>query len=315
MHDLGLRQLYDSANMENDSAIIGSLGMISEQDVQAYKRDGVIVVPEVLGKETLAEVRSVIAELVAGSAKTLEHTDVYDLEPGHTAEEPRVRRIKAPHKVHKVFDDIVRSPAVLDILTKLLGPGLRLHGSKLNMKSARYGSPVEWHQDWAFYPHTNDDVLAIGVLLDDCDISNGPMLVTPGTHTGEVWSHHGEDGHFAGLIDPDLVKSEIDRAVPCMGRAGSMSFHHVRALHGSATNTSDRPRNLLLYEVAASDAWPLMGVKDFDEFNSRLLAGGPVLAPRMTDVPVRLPLPPAKRQGSIYETQSASKKSYFTRAA
>ena len=36
-------------------------------------------------------------------------------------------------------------------------------------------------------------------------------------------------------------------------------------------NTSDRPRNLLLYEVAASDAWPLMGVKDFDEFNSRLL--------------------------------------------
>jgi phytanoyl-CoA hydroxylase len=275
----------------------------------------VIVVPEVLGKETLAEVRTVIAELVAGSANTLEHTDIYDLEPGHTAEQPRVRRIKAPHKVHAIFDQIVRSPAVLDILAKLLGPGLRLHGSKLNMKSARYGSPVEWHQDWAFYPHTNDDVLAIGVLLDDCDLENGPMLVTPGTHTGEVWNHHGEDGHFAGLIDPDLVRKEIDRAVPCMGRAGSMSFHHVRALHGSATNTSDRPRNLLLYEVAASDAWPLMGVKDLDEFNSRLLVGDPVIAPRMTDVPVRLPLPPAKRQGSIYETQSAAKKSYFTRAA
>ena len=60
--------------------------MISEQDVQAYQRDGVIVVPEVLGAETLAEVRTVIAELVAGSASTLEHTDVYDLEPGHTAE-------------------------------------------------------------------------------------------------------------------------------------------------------------------------------------------------------------------------------------
>jgi phytanoyl-CoA hydroxylase len=83
--------------------------------------------------------------------------------------------------VHAIFNDIVRSPAVLDILTKLIGPGLRLHGSKLNMKSARYGSPVEWHQDWAFYPHTNDDLLAIGVLLDDCDLSNGPMLVAPAT--------------------------------------------------------------------------------------------------------------------------------------
>ena len=141
------------------------------------------------------------------------------------------------------------------------------------------------------------------------------MLVTPGTHNREVWNHHGDDGCFAGLIDPDLLRDEIVRAVPCMGHAGSMSFHHVRALHGSAMNTSNRPRNLLLYEVAASDAWPLMGVKDFDEFNNRLLSGEPVIAPRMTNVPVRLPLPPAKRQGSIYATQSAAKKSYFTRAA
>ncbi len=290
--------------------------MILDEMVQAYRRDGVIVVPEVLDKNTLEKVRSVLAELVAGAAGVTEHTDIYDLEPGHAPENPRVRRIKAPHKVHPIFDEIVRSADVIDILTRLIGPGLRLHGSKLNMKSAQYGSPVEWHQDWAFYPHTNDDILAIGVLLDDCDLENGPMLVIPGSHTGnEVWNHHGEDGCFAGLIDPDLIQDEIRRAVPCTGKAGSMSFHHVRALHGSATNTSNRPRNLLLYEVAASDAWPLMGVKDFAEFDSRLLTGGSVVTPRLPDVPVRMPLPPAKRQGSIYETQSASKKSYFTRAA
>jgi phytanoyl-CoA hydroxylase len=290
--------------------------MISDETVQAYRRDGVIVVPEVLDTNTLEKVRSVLAELVAAAAGVTEHTDIYDLEPGHAPENPRVRRIKAPHKVHPIFDEIVRSADVIDILTRLIGPGLRLHGSKLNMKSAQYGSPVEWHQDWAFYPHTNDDILAIGVLLDDCDLENGPMLVIPGSHTGnEVWNHHGEDGCFAGLIDPDLIQDEIRRAVPCTGKAGSMSFHHVRALHGSATNTSNRPRNLLLYEVAASDAWPLMGVKDFAEFDSRLLTGGSVVTPRLTDVPVRMPLPPAKRQGSIYETQSASKKSYFTRAA
>ena len=289
--------------------------MISDEEVRAYHRDGVIVVRNVLGAETLAHLRNVVAELVAGAAAVTEHTDVYDLEPGHTPEAPRVRRIKAAHKVHPAFDTVVRSPPVLEILTKLIGPGLRLHGSKLNMKSSRYGSPVEWHQDWAFYPHTNDDILAIGVLLDDADLANGPMLVTPGTHRGPVWSHHGEDGRFIGLIDPDLIGDEIARAVPCVGPAGSMSFHHVRALHGSALNTSDRPRDLLLYEVAASDAWPLLGVKDFDEFDSRLLAGSSTVTPRLTDVPVRMPLPPAARQGSIYETQSASRKSFFTRAA
>ena len=57
-------QLYDSASMVNDSAIIWNQGMISEQDVQAYKRDGIIVVPDVLGADTLSQMRSVIAELV-----------------------------------------------------------------------------------------------------------------------------------------------------------------------------------------------------------------------------------------------------------
>ncbi|WP_158925648.1 phytanoyl-CoA dioxygenase family protein [Acidisphaera sp. S103] len=289
--------------------------MLSEQDVATYRRDGVIVVPDVLDAATVGEMRRVVAELVAGAAQVSEHNDVYDLEPSHTQAMPRVRRIKAPHKVHGLFDEIVRGQPVIDILTKLIGPGLRLHGSKLNIKAAQYGSPVEWHQDWAFYPHTNDDILAIGVLLDDTDLSNGPMLVTPGTHTGPVWNHHGEDGRFCGLIDPEIIRSEIDRAIPCMGTAGSMSFHHVRALHGSALNTSNRSRNLLLYEVAASDAWPLMGVKDFDEFNSRLLAGPPVVTPRLADVPVRMPLPPASRLGSIYETQLGATKSYFGRAA
>ncbi len=289
--------------------------MLTDWDIATYRRDGVIVVPDVLNAAKLTELRGVVAEIVAGAAAVTEHNDIYDLEPSHTPAMPRVRRIKAPHTINPLFGQIVRSQPVIDILTKLIGPGLRLYGSKLNIKAAQYGSPVEWHQDWAFYPHTNDDILAIGVLLDDTDLSNGPMLVSPATHTGQIWNHHGEDGRFCGLIDPDLIKPEIARAIPCIGTAGSMSFHHVRALHGSALNTSNRSRNLLLYEVAASDAWPLMGVKDYDEFNSRLLAGAPVNTPRLTDIPVRLPLPPAARQGSIYETQLGASKSYFEKAA
>ena len=289
--------------------------MISDEGVRTYKRDGVIVVPEVIGPDMLDALRAKIADLTAAAGAVTEHDDVYDLEPGHTTQDPRVRRIKTPHKVDQLFYEVVRQPQVIEILKKLVGPNLRLHGSKLNMKSARYGSPVEWHQDWAFYPHTNDDILAIGLLMDDTDLSNGPMLVAPATHQREVWNHHGENGHFAGLIDPDPIEAEIKTALPCMGKAGGMSFHHVRALHGSALNTSDRQRNLLLFEVAATDAWPLAGVKDLEEFNSRILTGEPTVVPRVTPVPVRMPLPPPIRQGSIYETQSIATKTYFNRAA
>ena len=280
----------------------------------AYRRDGFVVVPDLLGPQTLTELREIIAELVAAAGKVDTHTAVYDLEPGHTPAEPRVRRIKQPHKVHPAFDAIVRSGPVIEVLVELLGPDLRLQGSKLNMKAARYGSPVEWHQDWAFYPHTNDDMLAIGVMLDDMDIENGPLMVVPGSHKGPIWNHHGEDGRFCGLVNPEDIKAEAANAVALTGGAGSMSFHHVRALHGSALNTSDRSRNLLLYEVAAADAWPLLGVADFDDFNRRLLRGRPTVQPRVTSVPVRLPLPPAARQGSIYENQASAARFYFERA-
>ena len=42
------------------------------------------------------------------------------------------------------------------------------------MKSAGYGAPVEWHQDWAFYPHSNDDLAAVGIMLDDVDDGERP---------------------------------------------------------------------------------------------------------------------------------------------
>ena len=48
---------------------------------------------------------------------------------------------------------------------------------------------------------------------------------------------------------------------------------------------------------------------------SRLLAGSPTIAPRLADVPVRMPLPPAPHQGSIYENQTTLKNRFFARKA
>ena len=55
--------------------------MISDDQVRAYRRDGVIVVPNVLDAETLARLRAIVAELVTGAAGVSEHNEVYDLEP------------------------------------------------------------------------------------------------------------------------------------------------------------------------------------------------------------------------------------------
>lgn len=287
--------------------------MLTREQIDRYHDQGAIVVPGVLDEPTRLLMKQVLQELVEKSRTVAGHDDVYDLEPGHSASDPRVRRIKKPHVVHPVFADFLRSPKLLAVLQALLGPACRLHGSKLNLKAPRYGSPVEWHQDWAFYPHTNDDILAVGVMLEDTTVENGAMYVIPGTHKGRTFSHHGPDGRFCGAIDPADYRIDMSQAVACEGPAGSCSFHHVRVVHGSAQNLSDRPRGLLLYEVTAADAFPLMGVGNYDDFHGRMLCGEDTIVPRLRDAPIRMPLPPALNQGSIYENQTAYGKPFFER--
>jgi phytanoyl-CoA hydroxylase len=289
--------------------------MLSPADFATYRRDGFIVLPDILTRDEVAALRSVTDEFVRNARTVVANDDIYDLEDSHSAADPRVRRIKTPHLHHPEYARAARHPKILEVLADLWGT-VRFDTGKLNMKSAGYGAPVEWHQDWAFYPHTNDDLAAVGIMLDDCDIENGPMMVIPGSHLGPVYDHHGPDGRFCGALDPDACGLDLSPAVPCLGKAGSITVHHVRAVHGSATNFSGQERRFLLFQYRAADAWPLLGFAGgIEKFDELLLAGEPTLAPRLAPVPVRLPLPPAEHQGSIYENQRTTGRRFFETAA
>jgi ectoine hydroxylase-related dioxygenase (phytanoyl-CoA dioxygenase family) len=286
--------------------------MLNEQQVQSYRDDGYLAVPGVLSAAEVADLQRVTAEMVEASRTVEAHNDVYDLEPGHSAAEPRVRRIKSPDLHHEVYARTLRHPTILDIVEQLIGPGVRYQSSKLNMKAAGYGSPVEWHQDWAFYPHTNDDILAVGVSMDDMMYENGCLLVIPGSHKGPILTHH-QNGRFAGAVTEEVT--DADKAVPIELKAGGISIHHVRTLHASARNVSSSPRRLLLYQYCAADAWQLQGHANWQEYLDTMVSGEPTNRPRMVDVPIEIPLPEAERGGSIYETQTILENPMFADAA
>ena len=222
--------------------------MLTPTQLDQYHRDGVLLGEGVADEATLAAMRRALAELIAQSAAVTQHNDIYDLEPDHSAANPRLRRIKHPHKRHPIFREFC---------------------------------------------------------------TREPLLVVPGSHNGTVHDHNA-DGRFCGAIDPERVQLPYDKAIPCVGKAGTISIHHTFAVHGSAANTSPSSRPFLLYEFMAADAWPLMGVRDLDEFDSRMICGEKTYSPRMEAVPVRLPLPAAENLGSIYENQNAVKNRYFT---
>lgn len=287
--------------------------MLSQQQIMFYNDNGYLLVEDVVSREQLGRMRDIAYGFIEKSRAVSVSDDVFDLDEGHTPQSPKLTRIKLPHKQHPYFWEVVKSSGITEVLRQLLGPNVLLQTSKLNTKAPDGGAAVEWHQDWAFYPHTNDRILACGLMLEDVDLDNGPLQVIPGSQKGPVLNHNNKSGVFCGAIDPVDPDFRVDKAVTLTGKAGSMTVHHARTLHGSAPNRSDRARLILFYECLAADAWPLaaagsyfhrLGPQEFlADLAARTIIGEPSLSPRMEAVPVRLPLPPAPDAGSIFKTQ------------
>ncbi|MEK9719136.1 MAG: phytanoyl-CoA dioxygenase family protein [Candidatus Puniceispirillum sp.] len=295
--------------------------MLSAAQKAFYADNGYLLVEDVVTGAQLKKLQDITYGLIDESRKVSESNDRFDLDKGHSAAAPRLTRIKLPHKQDPYFWEVLTQSKVTNVLTDLLGDDTTLITAKLNTKAPGGGQAVEWHQDWAFYPHTNDDLLAFGLMLEDVTLDNGPLMVVPGTHRGPLLSHQ-SNGVFCGAIDPDDPLFEKDKAVTLTGKAGSMTVHHVRTLHGSAPNMSDRNRLILFYEMARADAWPILGGgsyihslgqrKFWDDLQNRVVTGKPSLQPRLEPVPVAMPLPPAKDNSSIFKTQqSGGAKSAF----
>ena len=286
--------------------------ILSKDEVNFYNDKGYLLVEDVITEDQHKEMLALVKDFFERSKIVKENDNIFDLEDGHCPTNPRLKRVKQPHQHSQFFWDIIKQSKIEGILIDLLGKDISLKTSKLNTKAPGGGAAVEWHQDWAFYPHTNDNVLALGLMLNDVDIDNGPLMVIPESHKGPVLSHN-NNGVFCGAINPDDKFFDIDKAVTLTGKARSMTIHHARTLHGSAPNNSQKDRLMLFYECNSADAWPLVGVgaylKNNDpielckQLEKQMVCGEVSYQPRMESVPVVIPLPPAPDHGSIFTTQ------------
>ena len=291
--------------------------MLTEEQIGVYHEEGYLSVEGVFSAGEVQELQDVTDEFVEKSRSVTENDEVFDLEPDHTSELPKVRRLVRPHLIHPAYDGALRNSNVLDIVSQLVRTdAVRYNGTKLNMKSGELGSPVEWHQDWAFYPHSNDDLLAVGVAIDDMTTENGCLMAISRSHKGRIYDHH-QDGHFIGAV----TESDFDdsAAEPIEVRAGGISIHHVRTLHASMPNASSRPRRLLLHMYCSGDSFSLHTdpgqIQDWEEYGKTFLRGEPSANIRVTSCPVRLPLPGPLRPGSIFENQTLLKNKTFKTSA
>lgn len=278
-----------------------------------YQAQGYVLIPGALSPAEVTELQATTDRIAAQAAGLTEENSLFDFEAAHTPEVPMVQRLKKPHRVDPLYFALAKHPAIFTLVQRICGENMRLSHSKINMKAAREGSPLEWHQDWAFAPHTNMSTCVASVMIDDVSLENGAMQVLPGSHQGPLFDHHDPELGFVGAVDIAAQKVDISGAASLVGAAGTVSIHHPMTMHGSGANRSGRQRRILFLEYAASDAFPLFYDVDWDEYNARLLTGPATSEVRTEPNYIKLPFP-SRAGSSIYKAQAHARARYFDKA-
>ena len=284
--------------------------MLTDRQVAEFWRDGVVTVPDAVNPTQLAALRADLDGWVEESrsheepwGKTLDGRPRFDVQPGHSATRPALRRVAAPSEVSNAHYEVMVDSAMVDMVAALIGPDVKVHHSKVNTKLPGSATEVEWHQDFPYTPHSNTDLVTALLMVDEVTEENGPLEVAPGSHDGPLHSLW-HDGTFTGAIAPDVASVLRRDAVRCTGEAGSVCLMHTKLAHGSAPNRSDRPRTLFICVYAAGDALPC-GPSPVPTVHQGLFVRG-FDSGRVRSVPYEVDMPELPIGASFFSQQEAA---------
>jgi len=236
------------------------MAALTKEQQDQFWRDGFLLMEDAVTPEELANLRAVFASWVEASrqqdddfGETIDGRARFDLEPGHSAASPALRRVQSPEEVSDIYRDVMRNARTVDFVAELIGPSLKFHHGKVNSKLPGAATKVKFHQDFTFQPMSNDDMVTALLFVDDVTLENGPLEVVPGTHRGPLYSLW-HNGVFTGTVADEVFERHKDNVIKCIGKSGTVCLMHCSLLHGSAPNLSDKSRTLYITTYYAEDA-------------------------------------------------------------
>ena len=173
--------------------------VLTQEQRAFYFQHGYLLVEGLVDQEWLDRLCAVTASFVEKSRSASPEDGVFDLAPGHTPEQPRLRRVNTPDQRHDAYWAFATG-IVADVAADLVGSNVVFHHSKLNFKWNDGADGVGWHQDIPFYPHSNYSPLTIGLYLADTETTDGPVAVIDESHEGPLYDHYDADGRWAGCL-------------------------------------------------------------------------------------------------------------------
>ena len=230
--------------------------VIDQAHVEAYRNDGYLMLPGMFDDAALQPVHAAVDAEVDRLADRFYRagkvSSRFADEPSNrrlvllceeARESVRIWELRTRAAVTAELYDFVRHPALLDMMTALLGPEVAWTGSfAVRVKlPEREETAFPWHQDTQYYgnPTQHLHVISVWIPLVDVDERNGCLHLLPGSHQ---W------GLLGGARDAERVVRMFEdveqRAKPVvlpMRRGDVLAFSNLTC-HASTLNTTDEMR-------------------------------------------------------------------------
>ena len=282
--------------------------MLSQEQIEQFWHDGYLVAENAVTQDQLAALWRELAAWVEASQAhtkpfgppTIDGRPRFDMGEEHSAAHPALRRVNNPSDISPAYQDVMKNAAMVDMVADLIGPDVKFHHCKINVKLPGSKTEVGYHQDFAYTPHTNDDIVTALLMLDDMTLENGCLTVVPGSHRGPLHSLF-ENGRFVGHIGAEAVARLRPAEVPITGARGSVCLMHTRLLHGSDANRSSQPRGLYICVYTAADALPIARNPMANPNEGLVVRGKVAQTARLMDAIVELPA--QAKVASFFATQ------------
>ena len=230
--------------------------VFDQAQVEAYRNDGYLMLPGVFDAAALQPVHAAIEAEVDRLAErffregkvSTRHAD----EPfsrrlvllcEEAGEQVKIWELRTRASVTPALYDFVRHPALLDILTALLGPEVAWTGSfavRVKLPETEE-TAFPWHQDTQYYgnPTQHLHVISVWIPLVDVDERNGCMHVLAGSHQWGLLGGARDDQRVVRMFDD--VEQRAKPVVLPMRRGGLLAFSNLTC-HASMMNTTDEMR-------------------------------------------------------------------------
>jgi ectoine hydroxylase len=233
------------------------VNVLTEAQRESFFRNGFLVLPDYVPVAWRARLRDATQELIERSRSVTQTDSIYVLEEGHSAADPRLHRVSSPQDQHPTFWKFMTDPVMTDLAADVVGPDVKFHHAKLNVKSGKGTQGFGWHQDIPAWPHTDFSPVTIGVYVEGCSEDQGPLTVAQGSQEGPLFTMYDKSGNFVvKLREEDLTWLKDDMIKSPTGGPGTTLLLNCRAVHGSAPNKSTAPRPLLLPVYSSADSFP-----------------------------------------------------------